>query len=582
MRFGIALRLGLLLAAIGILASGLTGYYAYTASRALLVQAAEERLLTANRVLARQIVAALENSGQDVRLLAEHHRAAAALLESDRRARSASEDEVAALFEGLLAKHPEYFQVRLISAAEHGLERVRIDRDDSGLVRVLGDDLQEKSHVPYVFETLKLPAGGVYFSSPAINHERGAHAGQGKPALQLAAPVYGTGGRVLGLVVVSLDMAGTFNMLAGGVPSGLGLYLAGRSGDFLVHPVPGRAFAFDRGQRALMQEEFPVTADLFAGRRDHVVSSVQPDSGETVVAAFNRRDLDKLRQGAFFVLGLSQPLHEVLKESDALGVTTLRIVLAFSALSFLLAMLLAHAITGPLNQMVRAVRRFASDRVTGPLPVRRHDEIGLLARSFADMQGQIQSQMDALHDKQCELDHLASHDSLTGLPNRRMFLDRLDHALARARRSGEQLAVLFFDLDRFKDINDTLGHAVGDVVLGTVAERLQNVVREADTVARLGGDEFVILLDGTRGDEAIALVARKVIDALAEPIHFEGHLLSVGVSIGISQYPRHGRDASEIVASADRAMYRAKGEGRGGYRFAEAPTALSPATGPLG
>jgi len=570
MKFGIAWRLGLVLALIGVLASGLTGYYAYSASRAMLVKAAEDRLLTANRVLARQIAVALDDAARDVRLLADVHHAASALSDSDSRARSQAEDDIASLFEGMLRERPEYFQVRLISVAEHGMERVRIDRDENGLVRVRGDDLQEKGHFPYVFEALRLPAGRVYFSNAAINHERGAHAGQDKPSLQLAAPVYGAGKDVLGLVVINLDMAGTFHMLTADVPSNLGLYLANRNGDFLVHPVPGQAFAFDRGQRVLMQEQFPATVALFDGRADHVVTSVRQASGEALVAAFNKQDLSLLKQGAFVVLGLSQPLGEVLRASDELGTTTLRIVLAFSTLSFLLAVLLAHAITGPLNQMVRAVRRFGSEHVPGPLPTRRRDEIGLLARSFADMQRQIQAQMDALREKQCELDHLASHDSLTSLPNRRMFLDRFEHALAQARRSGGELAVLFFDLDKFKEINDTLGHAVGDIVLRTVAERLQAVVREADTVARLGGDEFVVLLEGSRDEEAIAQVARKVIGALAEPIRSEGHALCVGASIGISQYPRHGRNANEVIASADRAMYRAKGEGRGRYCFAEA------------
>ena len=197
----------------------------------------------------------------------------------------------------------------------------------------------------------------------------------------------------------------------------------------------------------------------------------------------------------FFVLGLSQPTAAVLSDSDALGTAILRIVFAFSVLSLVLAVLLARAVTGPLHQMVRAVQRFTAVQERAPLPIARLDEIGVLARSFDEMQQKIEAQMGTLQAKQLELDHLASHDPLTGLPNRRVFLDRVEHALTRARRAESRLAILFIDLDHFKEINDQLGHAVGDVMLLAVADRMRATVRAADTVARLGGDEFIILVE---------------------------------------------------------------------------------------
>ena len=359
------------------------------------------------------------------------------------------------------------------------------------------------------------------------------------------------------------------------MPADIGLYLTNRNGDFLVHPDSEQAFAFDRGQQSLVQDQFPATATLVKGSTEHVVTTakLEPRQGGAVVAAFIKQHLKAPQQDAFFILGLSQPMGAVLKDSDNLGLTILRIVLAFSALSVLLAAIFARAVTRPLNQMVHAVRRFATEHVREPLPVARGDEIGVLARSFADMQQQIQAQLATLQDKQCELDHLASHDSLTGLPNRRMFLERLDHALARARRSGEHMVLLFIDLDKFKEINDRLGHAAGDVVLGAVAKRMRSVVREIDIVARLGGDEFIILLDGAHDDTAIGQVAQKVIDALATPIAYRNEALQVGASIGISEYPRDGSSATEIIAAADRAMYQAKDGGRNRYNFANATPA---------
>jgi diguanylate cyclase (GGDEF)-like protein len=132
------------------------------------------------------------------------------------------------------------------------------------------------------------------------------------------------------------------------------------------------------------------------------------------------------------------------------------------------------------------------------------------------------------------------------------------------------MVLLFIDLDNFKEVNDRLGHAAGDVVLRVAAERMHGVVREIDTVARLGGDEFIILLDGAHDAEAIGHVAQKVLDALATPIPYRAEVLQIGASIGIAEYPRDGAGATEVIAAADRAMYQAKHGGRNRYCFAAA------------
>ena len=566
-RLGLGGRFSLLLALIGVLASGLTGYYAFSTSRSLLVTAAEQRLLTATQVLVRQLMVTLESVVRDGRLLAGHPLAVAALAAPTAEARGQAQDGMDALFAGVLETRPEYFQIRLISAADHGLERVRIDRDGDGLVRVAGDERQEKGHYPYVYETLRLPAGRIYVSPPAINHEEGAHAGQGKPTLQLAVPIR-HGHRVLGLVVVSVDLNRIFQQLSAELPENIAFLLANRQGDFLVHPDPEKAFAFDRGQRVLLQNEFPTAAALVTGEAGELVTVAEmPGQGPTV-AAFVKHRLPAEHEDRAFVLGLAQPLADVLADSDTVGTATARIVLAFSVLSIFLAILLARAVIRPLNQMLRSVEHFSAGAARTPLPVQRHDEIGVLARSVDSLQQQVDGQMAALQEKQRELDHLASHDSLTGLPNRRLFLDRLGQALARSRRTGEPLALLFIDLDHFKEINDRLGHAAGDVVLRTVAECLVAEVREVDTVARLGGDEFIILLDATEDRAVIAKIASALLGVLADPVEVGGETVAIGGSIGISCYPRDGANATEIVASADKAMYRAKHEGRNAFRFA--------------
>jgi diguanylate cyclase (GGDEF)-like protein len=163
--------------------------------------------------------------------------------------------------------------------------------------------------------------------------------------------------------------------------------------------------------------------------------------------------------------------------------------------------------------------------------------------------------------------HLAHFDGLTGLPNRSVFNQRLSHALARARRVDEPLAILFIDLDRFKNINDTLGHGAGDRVLKEVAQRLRGCLREADTVSRLGGDEFVVLIEGASRPADVAEVAQKILAAVARPLLLETQEFHLTASIGISTFPGDSDDSQGLMKNADIAMYRAKEQGKNNFQF---------------
>jgi diguanylate cyclase (GGDEF)-like protein/PAS domain S-box-containing protein len=159
------------------------------------------------------------------------------------------------------------------------------------------------------------------------------------------------------------------------------------------------------------------------------------------------------------------------------------------------------------------------------------------------------------------LSFLAQYDALTGLPNRALFYDRLRQAIGRARREHEMIGLMFLDLDRFKQINDTLGHAAGDRVLKVVAERLKRFLREVDTIARLGGDEFTVVIEGVTAAEQLAAIADKIRSAMAEPVDLDGREMSISSSIGIALYPRDAQDIDQLVKSADIAMYHAKRRG---------------------
>jgi diguanylate cyclase (GGDEF)-like protein/PAS domain S-box-containing protein len=186
---------------------------------------------------------------------------------------------------------------------------------------------------------------------------------------------------------------------------------------------------------------------------------------------------------------------------------------------------------------------------------------------------------DVTHQRLAEQQvlRLARYDGLTGLPNRNMFVDELERTLARAHRHGERFALFFIDLDRFKNINDSLGHGAGDQLLKVMATRLRDLLRESDLVARLGGDEFVVLLDGTVGATALAHVARKALAAIGEPVAIDARSYQVTGSIGISLYPDDGADAATLLKNADAAMYLAKDRGKNNYQFYTAQLAAQSA-----
>ncbi len=167
-----------------------------------------------------------------------------------------------------------------------------------------------------------------------------------------------------------------------------------------------------------------------------------------------------------------------------------------------------------------------------------------------------------------EMESLALHDELTGLPNRRLLMDRLSLAIAHARRNKRTMAVMYLDLDGFKQINDTLGHDAGDALLSLVAARLVAAVRQEDTVARLGGDEFVIALWELNHADAVSKLVSKVIQAVSQLYIIQGRNVSMTVSIGVAIYPSHGEDVETLLKSADLALHEAKRTGKNDYRIA--------------
>ena len=187
----------------------------------------------------------------------------------------------------------------------------------------------------------------------------------------------------------------------------------------------------------------------------------------------------------------------------------------------------------------------------------------------AERTQELEAANSQLINKEHELRRLALQDPLTGLSNRMFLNDRIERAITRSRRTGDSIALLLIDLDNFKPINDSYGHAVGDALLVTIASRIQEIVREADTVSRLGGDEFVILLEDLRETGNIETILGKLMAAVIEPMETgDGNTVSVSASIGVAFAPAHADQATQLLACADMEMYKAKSGGRNQYSIA--------------
>jgi len=238
------------------------------------------------------------------------------------------------------------------------------------------------------------------------------------------------------------------------------------------------------------------------------------------------------------------------------------VVLAALLLAGIVAVIFVRRfLARPLNRLLTVAERWRG----GDWSARTGAASGI--PEFDDLSAAFDRMAAEVSAREAEVSEMARSDALTGLPNRRAFVDALEQALARARRGEQGFAVLYLDLDHFKDINDTLGHPVGDLLLQAVAQRLRAGVREIDTVARFGGDEFAVIEAAIREPTDAAVLADKLLKTISEPFSLQGNEVRTGTSVGITLYGPEASDAETLLSNADIALYRAKSEGRGTYRF---------------
>ncbi|TIH06639.1 GGDEF domain-containing protein [Pseudomonas leptonychotis] len=551
MKLSLGNKLTVLLCLFGLLLSGLASYYSLSSSKQILIAAAKRDLLVANQVLGRNLQISLENFANDLKVLSTQSQPVDVLADMPRSNKEFA--ELTQLFTSMLNAHPEYQRIRLIDAKNHGLERINVDRHGP----VSSSALQEKGHFPYVFKTLKLVPGQQFFSEIApsrLDPDKVL-------TLHIASPIWTDDQQVLGLIVLSINVKKLFNRLQRELPDYYQLFLANSQGELLLNPERNKSQTRSQGSSMMIQTQLPELRALLEGQSNNMLS-ILPGKREqpTRLAAFTTVSIEA--ESKHLLLGLAVPEEHILEASRELDQRLIQIIVVLSFITLLLSLWLARNMVRPLNQISLAIAHFSKNLSLQPLPTERGDELGTLARDIRAMQEKILTQIVELNTNQQELQHMAHNDPLTGLPNRRLFFDRLQHAISNAERSGKLLGLLYVDLDHFKEINDNHGYATGDEVLGTVAHLLGSVTRSGDTVARLGGDEFVILFDEVESRATLLGIAQKLLALLQNRLLIDGKDLQVRASLGISLYPQDGSDAQTLLQNADRAMYSSKRNGR--------------------
>lgn len=426
-----------------------------------------------------------------------------------------------------------YDQVRFINA--EGVEVVRVNFNGGTPYAVEAGELQRKADRYYFKDTIGLGPGEVFVSPFDLNIENGELELPLKPMIRFGVPVFDSSGEKKGIVILNYlgeTLIAAMREMAGSARGRV--MLVNGDGYWLSGPEPEDEWGF-----------------MIPARADRRFSTRHPEAWRDISAS------DRCQVHTPAGLFTAATIYPLKKEGASPSRRTR--IYGDSILSMredeYYWKIVSHVPQDALDAGIRGIRtkHFAMAVSLFPLAA---------ISSWFIAPAVVRRKLD-----QVELYRSAHYDRLTGLPNRALFLDRLDQAIRDARRYGRRFGLMFIDLDGFKTVNDTLGHQAGDEVLVEVAVRLSHCLRESDTVARMGGDEFTAILPAVDSPISAHRVARKIIEALNQPFHASGHTPQVGASIGISLYPEDGTELDILLKKADKAMYQAKKEGKNDYRF---------------
>lgn len=464
--------------------------------------------------------------------------------------RASLEAEVLELLFNYQLAYPEYYEIRIVSP--DGLEQIR------SVIGDVGNLTRDESASPYFQGMHDNP--GVIYTTFFMNPDNG------KPALLASKPLLfydekrertATDSNLYGYLVMTIN-PDFLDKLASSEK-------IGESGEIFFTDSSG-IILFHRSGSSIGRQ---LPSDLFDMLSNTTGSNITVDrlQGKNLTHFQAAKLHDHLY--AFAVYGEDE-FHNHRVDLGR-SVTLITCITILTLIAFLMG-ILRRLLINPIRQLSQAARAMGRGQVLVPINVRSDDEIGDLASTFKQMGRNLAHYNEQVH-------YIAYHDSLTGLPNRLMFKDYLKRAIAEAKRSHQELALIFLDLDNFKRINDTLGHQSGDKLLQNFADRINGCLRKSDIVshsthdsssriiARLAGDEFIILLPRTTGVSQTDKIAKRILDALSEPFIIDKQELFISTSIGIALFPDDGQSVDDLMKNADIAMYHAKKSGRNNFQY---------------
>jgi diguanylate cyclase (GGDEF)-like protein len=464
--------------------------------------------------------------------------------------KAALKAEVLELLFNYQLAYPEYYEIRIVSPA--GRELLR------SVIGEIGNVTDNESESPYFYSIRKNP--GIIYTTLFMNPDNG------KPALLASKPLLfykenqqhpADEHNLYGYLLITIN------------PDFLGKLASsekiGESGEIFFTDSSG-SILFHKPDSAITGKLPPELFRQLADKADSHATTSAVHRG--VLTHFQAEKLHNWLY-AFAVYGENE-FHEQRVDLGR-SVTLITSIAILTLIAFLMG-ILRRLLINPIRELSLAAREMGRGQVLVPIDVRSDDEIGDLAKTFKQMGKNLAHYNEQVH-------YIAYHDSLTGLPNRLMFRDYLKRAIAESKRSNQELALLFLDLDNFKRINDTLGHQSGDKLLQGFADRISGCLRESDVVshvthdrpssiiARLAGDEFIILLPRTTGITQTSKIARRILDALSEPFIIDKQELFISTSIGIALFPGDGQSVDDLMKNADIAMYHAKKSGRNNFQY---------------